>query len=212
MMIIKVILLCAVGYLCGCLTSGYLVGKAEGIDIRDYGSGNAGSTNVLRVLGKKKALITFLGDALKGAIPVALFKYVIGPRMGLPVNTVQFLSLVIGFAVVIGHDYPFTLHFKGGKGIATTAAIMLAFDWRLGLISFIIFTVVVAATRYVSLGSCLLSAGLVIEMAVLYPGRWDLIGITACYAALAIYRHRANIGRLIAGTESKIGQKVDVKK
>lgn len=211
-MFIKVLLLIAVGYLCGCLTSGYLVGKAEGIDIREYGSGNAGSTNVLRVLGKKKALITFLGDALKGMIPVGLFKYVIGPRMGLPVNTVEFLSLVIGLAVVIGHDYPFTLHFKGGKGIATTAAIMLTFDWRLGLISFIIFTVIVAATRYVSLGSCILSAGLVIEMAVLYPGRWDLIGITACYAALAIYRHRANIGRLIAGTESKIGQKVEVKK
>ena len=211
-MVITVLILIVVGYFCGCLSSGYLVGKSQGIDIRDYGSGNAGATNVLRVLGKQKAFITFLGDGLKGMVPVALMKYVIGPRMGLPSETVQLLSLVLGFAVVMGHDYPFHMGFKGGKGIATTAAIMMAFDWRLGVISFIIFAVTVSLTRYVSLGSCLLSAGLVIEMAVFYPGRWDLIGITALYAFFAIYRHRANIGRLLSGTESKLGQKVEVKK
>jgi len=210
-MIITVLILVAVGYLCGCLASGYLVGKSQGIDIREYGSGNAGTTNVLRVLGKSKALITFLGDGLKGLIPVALVKYLIGPKMGLPDNKIQLLSLIVGLAVVMGHDYPFYLHFKGGKGIATTAAVMMAFDWRLGLISFIIFAVVVSITRYVSLGSILLSAALVIEMAVFYPGRWDLIGITAVFAFFAIYRHRANIGRLLSGTESKLGQKVQVK-
>ena len=210
-MIITVLILVAAGYLCGCLASGYLVGKSQGIDIREYGSGNAGTTNVLRVLGKSKALITFLGDGLKGLIPVALVKYLIGPKMGLPDNKIQLLSLIVGLAVVMGHDYPFYLHFKGGKGIATTAAVMTAFDWRLGLISFIIFAVVVSITRYVSLGSILLSAALVIEMAVFYPGRWDLIGITAVFAFFAIYRHRANIGRLLSGTESKLGQKVQVK-
>lgn len=211
-MIFTVIIMLVIGYLCGCITTGYLVGKTQGLDIRDYGSGNAGATNVLRVLGKSKALITFLGDALKGMIPVALVKYLIGPRLGFPPNIVEVVSLLVGLAVVIGHDYPFTLHFKGGKGISTTAAVMLAFDWRFGLCSLIIFVVVVSLTRYVSLGSCLLSAGLVIEMAIFYPGRWDLIFITFLYAALAIYRHRANIGRLIAGTESKIGQKVEIKK
>lgn len=210
-MIVTVLILIVVGYLLGCIASGYMVGKTQGIDIRDYGSGNAGTTNVLRVLGKSKALITFLGDGLKGLIPVALVKYVIGPRLGFPENTVQLLSLIIGFAVVMGHDYPFYLHFKGGKGIATTAAVMMAFDWRLGLISFIIFSVVVGITRYVSLGSILLSAGLVIEMAIFYPGRWDLIGMAALFAFFAIYRHRANIGRLLSGTESKLGQKVEVK-
>jgi glycerol-3-phosphate acyltransferase PlsY len=211
-MIITVVIMLAVGYLCGCLTSGYLVGKTQGIDIRDYGSGNAGATNVLRVMGKSKALITFLGDALKGMIPVLLVKYLIGPHFGWPIATTQVVSLLVGLAAVIGHDYPFTLHFKGGKGISTTAAVMTAFDWRFGVISFIIFLIVVGLTRYVSLGSCILSAALVIEMAIFYPGRWDLILITALYAALAIYRHRANIGRLIAGTESKIGQKVEIKK
>ena len=211
-MIITVIIMLIVGYLCGCITTGYLVGKSQGIDIRDYGSGNAGSTNVLRVLGKSKALITFLGDALKGMIPVALVKYLIGPSLGYPTSVVEVLSLLVGLAVVIGHDYPFTLKFKGGKGIATTAAVMTAFDWRFGVCSLIIFVIVVSLTRYVSLGSCILSAALVVEMAIFYPGRWDLIIITALYAALAIYRHRANIGRLLAGTESKIGQKVEIKK
>lgn len=207
-----VIIMLAVGYLCGCITTGYLVGKTQGIDIRDYGSGNAGATNVLRVLGKSKALITFLGDALKGMIPVAIVKYLIGPRLGFAPNVVEAVSLLVGLAAVIGHDYPFTLKFKGGKGISTTAAVMMAFDWRFGLCSLIIFVLVVSLTRYVSLGSCILSAALVVEMAVFYPGRWDLIFITALYAALAIYRHKANIGRLIAGTESKIGQKVAIKK
>lgn len=211
-MIVLVLALIVVGYFCGCLASGYLVGKSQGLDIREYGSGNAGTTNVLRVLGKSKALITFLGDALKGFIPVTLMKYLIGPRLGMPGNTIQIISLVLGFAVVMGHDYPFYLHFKGGKGIATTAAVMLAFDWRLGVISAIIFIAIVSVTRYISLSSITLSAALVIEMAVFYPGRWDLIGLTALYAFFAIYRHRANIGRLLAGTESKLGQKVDVKK
>ena len=210
-MIIKVILMLVVGYLFGCITTGYLVGKTQGIDIRDYGSGNAGATNVLRVMGKGRALITFLGDAFKGVIPMLIMRHLVGPTLGISDEKVQFLSLLVGFAAVLGHDYPFTLGFKGGKGISTTVAIFTFFDWRFGLVSFIIFAVIVGVTRYVSLGSCILSAGLVIEMAVFYPGRWDLIGITACYAALAIYRHKANIGRLMAGTESKIGQKVQIK-
>ena len=210
-MIVTVIMLIVIGYLCGCISSGYLVGKSQGIDIRDYGSGNAGSTNVLRVLGKQKALITFLGDGLKGLIPVALMKYVIGPRLGYPVNTIQILSLILGFAVVLGHDYPFHMGFKGGKGVATTAAVMTAFDWRFGLMSLIIFAAIVYFTRYVSLGSCIMGAALVIEMGILYFGRWDLVAMTALFAFFIIYRHRANISRLRAGTESKLGQKVEVK-
>lgn len=198
-----------VGYICGLLQSGYIVGKVSGIDIRDYGSGNAGSTNVLRVLGKVKALCTFLGDALKGFIPVLIIKFLVAPHV--PALNSEFAQLFIGLAVVLGHDYPFYLKFKGGKGIATTGAVMMAFDWRMGCISLLIFVVVVALTRYVSLGSCLLSAALVIEIAVFYPGRWELFALVVLYAYFAIYRHRANIKRLLNGTESKIGQKVQVK-
>lgn len=199
-----------IGYILGCCQSGYFVGKLAGLDIRQYGSGNAGTTNVLRVLGKGKALATFLGDALKGFIPVLIVKYLIGPAF--PSLNSELLQLILGFAVVMGHDYPFFLHFKGGKGIATTAAVMMAFDWRMGVCSFLIFVVIVAATRYVSLGSVLLSAALIIEMPLFHPGRWDLFVMSLLFAYFAIYRHRANIKRLIAGTESKLGQKVEVKK
>lgn len=199
-----------VGYVCGLLQSGYLIGKVSGLDIRNYGSGNAGTTNVLRVLGKQKALFTFLGDALKGFIPVLIVKFLVCPAV--PALNLEFSQLFIGLAVVLGHDYPFYLGFKGGKGIATTAAVMMAFDWRMGLCCFVIFMITVVLTRYVSLSSILLSVGIVIEILVFYPGRWDLFVLILLYAYFAIYRHRANIKRLLSGTESKLGQKVEVKK
>ena len=199
-----------IGYLCGCFQSGYFVGKLCGLDIRQYGSGNAGTTNVLRTLGKGRALLTFLGDGLKGLVPVLIVKLWIGPAS--PGLNSELLQLILGLAIVLGHDYPFFLRFKGGKGIATTAAVMMAFDWRRGLCSFIIFVGIVAATRYVSLASVTLSAALIIEMLIFHWGRWDLLIMIIIYAFFAIYRHRANIKRLMNGTESKLGQKVDVKK
>ena len=199
-----------IGYLCGCFQSGYFVGKLCGLDIRQYGSGNAGTTNVLRTLGKGRALLTFLGDGLKGLVPVLIVKLWIGPAS--PGLNSELLQLILGLAIVLGHDYPFFLRFKGGKGIATTAAVMMAFDWRMGLCSFIIFVGIVAATRYVSLASVKLSAALIIEMLIFHWGRWDLLIMIIIYALFAIYRHRANIKRLMNGTESKLGQKVDVKK
>ena len=199
-----------VGYFLGCIQTGYFVGRICGLDIRQYGSGNAGTTNVLRTLGKSRALITFLGDALKGMIPVLIVKLAIAPAV--PGLNSELLQLVLGFAVVLGHDFPFFLHFKGGKGIATSAAVMMGFDWRMGLCCLVIFVVVVAATRYVSLASTLLSAALIVEILIFYPGRCDLFVLIVLYAAFAIYRHRANNKRLLAGTESKLGQKVEVKK
>lgn len=199
-----------IGYFCGCFQSGYFVGKLCGLDIRQYGSGNAGTTNVLRILGKSRALLTFLGDGLKGLVPVLIVKFWIGPAN--PGLNSELLQLILGLAVVLGHDYPFFLNFKGGKGIATTAAVMMAFDWRIGLCSFLIFVAIVAATRYVSLASVTLSAALLIEMLIFHWGRWDLFAMAVIYAFFAIYRHRANIKRLMNGTESKLGQKVDVKK
>ena len=192
------VLVIVAGYFCGCIESGYLVGKLCGMDIRDYGSGNSGTTNVLRVLGKTRALLTFLGDALKSFIPVLVVKFLLCPAV--PTLNADLIQLVTGFAAVMG------------QGIATTAAAMMAFDWRIGLCCFIIFVVVTAATRYVSLASILLSAGIVVEVLIFHPGRWDLFAMCVLYAFFAIYRHRANIGRLLSGTESKIGQKVEVKK
>lgn len=203
-------LILVIGYFCGNLQSGYFIGKINGLDIRDYGSGNAGATNVLRVLGKLCSLGTFLGDALKGFIPVLILKFIVCP--GMPDVNSQLAQLLIGFGAVMGHDYPFFLKFKGGKGISTSAAVMMAFDWKIGLCALITFVIIVALTRYVSLGSCLLSAGFVIEMFLFHPGRTELVIMAALFAWFAIYRHRANIKRLMNGTESKIGQKVEVKK
>lgn len=204
------LLILIIGYFCGCIQSGYFVGKVNGIDIRDYGSGNAGSTNVLRVLGKGWAAVTFLGDFFKGFIPVMIVGLLVAPKI--PGVDPKLAQLIIGFGAVLGHDYPFFLKFKGGKGVATSAAVMTAFDWRMGLISVIIFLIVVVLTRYVSLGSCLVSIGFLVEMAIFQHFRPDLMIMTFLYTFFIIYRHRTNIQRLLSGTESKIGQKVEIKK
>lgn len=207
-MILYVILVLGVGYLFGCFQTGYFVGKLNKIDIRDYGSGNSGTTNVLRTLGLSWAFLTFAGDALKGFIWVIIAKY-LAVSMATGINA-HVLALLAGFGVVLGHNYPFQMGFKGGKGIATTTAVMLAFDWRMGLLAMAIFIVVCAATRYVSLSSLCLTASLPIQCLFYYKGDWAVFALVFLYAASAFYRHRANIGRLLAGTESKLGQKVDM--
>ena len=203
-----------VGYFLGCIQTGYFVGRLCGLDIRQYGSGNAGTTNVLRTLGKSRALITFLGDALKGMIPVLIVKLVIGPAI--PGLNSELLQLVLGFAVVLGHDFPFFLHFKGGKGIAATAGIIFSIDWRLTVLCLAVFVLIVAVTRYVSLGSLVVSVILLAWN--IYMGRCgayslsaissiEYSAVTAVIAAMAFWRHRANIVRLIHGNENKIGAK-----
>lgn len=209
-MILYVILILGVGYLFGCFQTGYFVGRLKHIDIRDYGSGNAGTTNVLRTLGLGWALLTFAGDALKGLIWVMAVKYFIAPMV--PGADVNILVLLAGLGVVLGHNYPFQMGFKGGKGIATTTAVMLGFDWRMALFAAAFFIVVCALTRYVSLSSLCLTASLPIQCLFYYRGQWAVFVLVLLYTVSAFYRHRANIGRLAAGTESKLGQKVDVPK
>ena len=118
------------------------------------------------------------------------------------------LWLVTGFAVVIGHNFPFYLHFKGGKGIATTGGVIFAFDWRLGLLCLLIFSVVTGISKYVSLGSiCMV---LVIPFILYFssPRDWQLVAVGCVFTVMAVWRHRTNIDRLIHGTENKLGQKV----
>ena len=203
------ILCVLIGYICGLFQTSYLYGKVHGIDIRNYGSGNAGTTNALRTLGAKAGAVTLLGDCFKCVVAVVIVHLIFGkshPEM------IRLLGMYAAAGTILGHNFPFYLNFKGGKGIATTAAAMMAFDWRIGLCCFIIFVTVTAVTKYVSLASILLSAGIVVEILIFHPGRWDLFAMCVLYAFFAIYRHRANIGRLLSGTESKIGQKVNVNK
>ena len=210
-MVVCIVVCMIVGYLFGCIQTGYIVGRVNKIDIRDYGSGNSGTTNTLRTLGKTAAIITFLGDAAKGLVAVNLARYVIMPAFG--VEGQAYLWLLTGFAVVLGHNFPFYLGFKGGKGIACTTGVILAFHWQMAPLCIGLFIVVVLLTQYVSLGSILLVSVFFIELLLFgqtghlpvadtyLPEIYVLGGI---FTLMAIWRHRANIKRLLSGTENKL--------
>lgn len=200
----KIILCLCIGYLFGCIQSGYIYGRCHGIDIRDYGSGNAGTTNVLRTLGKKAGYITYAGDALKGLAAIYLVRYVIFANSGIDMSL---LTMYTGFGVVLGHNYPFYLKFKGGKGIAVTSGVMFAFDWRFAALAIVVFAVAFYATRYVSVGSLAITALFPICCLIFYFGQWHLFIISVLFWAMAWWRHRANIIRLIHGTENKFEKK-----
>lgn len=197
-----------IGYFCGCFSTGYLIGKINHIDIRNYGSGNSGTTNALRTLGVKAGILTLLGDALKAMIPMLLIRFFY------PVSSekLPLLLLYTGLGVVLGHNFPFWLRFRGGKGIATTAGVMMAFDWRFGLAAFIIFTVLVLATRYVSLGSLVIALIFPIGVYLAYSSDMHMLLLSVMFTILAYIKHRGNIVRLLHGTERKLGQKVQINK
>lgn len=205
-MLLNIIICLILGYLCGCFSTSYFIGKANHIDIRKYGSGNAGTTNALRTLGIKAGILTFLGDALKAIIPLLFITLIIYKNE----TAVHLLALYTGLGVVIGHNFPFWLHFKGGKGIAATGGVMLAFDWRLGLVALAVFVVAVAITRYVSLGSLLISILFPIWVLIIYPGNIHMLLVSILFTVLAFIKHRTNIQRLMNGTENKLGQKVKI--
>lgn len=199
-------LICLViGYLFGCISSGYFVGKIYHIDIRDTGSGNAGTTNVLRTLGKLPALITFAGDLAKAIIPIVVIRCIFQGEME------YLLCLYFGLGVVLGHNFPFYLKFKGGKGIAVTAAVVLSAAHPIMIpIGLAIFIGVVALTRYVSLGSLFVAWYIPVNTLVFH--RSDkmfvhMLVISLIFTILAYVQHRQNIVRLIHGTENKLGQK-----
>jgi glycerol-3-phosphate acyltransferase PlsY len=207
-MFIKILICLVLGYVFGCFSTSYVVGRANNIDIRKYGSGNAGTTNALRTLGWRAGALTLLGDALKAIIPIMLVRYLIYPDDILQ----QLLPLYTGLGVVLGHNFPFWLRFKGGKGIAATAAVMLAFDWRLGLAAAIVFFSITIITRYVSLGSLMISLLFPIWIFIQYPGDLHMFFVSIIFTVSAFIKHRSNIKRLINGTENKIGQKIKIEK
>lgn len=193
-----------IGYILGCCQTGYFVGKLNKIDIRDYGSGNSGTTNTLRVLGKKAAAFTFLGDALKGVFTILIVRFLLLPHVDM--NAETFL-LLAGFGTVLGHNFPVIMKFKGGKGIATTGGVMFALDPRMALICFAVFAGVTFVSRYVSLGSICMVSVIPLILYLFYGYQPLVLGMGVIYAVMAIWQHRANIGRLIHGNENKLGQK-----
>ncbi len=189
------ILAVVVSYVIGNFSTSIIVSKLwAGIDIRKHGSGNAGATNVLRTLGMKAGLITFVGDALKAILAVW-----IGGRLG-GENT----ALICGIAVVIGHNWPVFLGFKGGKGIASSIGVGLFIHPMIAIICIIVGVLIVAKTKYVSLGSVV--AICLLPILLMFVGfKFFLFGMALAF--MAIYRHKENISRLLKGTESKLGQK-----
>lgn len=201
-MVVKIIICLIIGYVFGCVQTGYIYGRLHGVDIRSVGSGNPGTTNVLRTLGKKAGYLTYIGDVLKGIIAILLVRYIIFPG-----NDVALLTMYTGFGVVLGHNFPFYLNFKGGKGIAVTSGVMLAFDWRFAIIALVVFAVLFYTTRYVSVGSLAITALFPICCLIFYFGQWHLFIIALLFAIMAWWRHRENIIRLINGNENKFTKK-----
>ncbi len=199
----------AVGYVFGLFQTAFIYGKMHGIDIREYGSGNAGTTNTLRVLGTKAGLIVLLGDILKCILAILVCGALFGRAHQ---EEIYLLKLYAAAGAILGHNFPFYLKFKGGKGIAATAGLILSFHPAFLPMGVIIFFGIFFLTHYVSLGSLMVYAGLMIEMVVV--GQKGMFGasqavlnemyiVTALLTALAYYKHRANIVRLLKGEERK---------
>ncbi len=197
-----------VAYFLGSIPTGYLVAKAKGVDIRSVGSGNIGATNVFRILGKGAGIFVLTMDALKGFLACGLVANLVwqvfvkpGTQEG---GARLYLSIVAGICAVLGHNYTCWLNFKGGKGIATSAGVLIALVPKAFLVALATWLVVFFASWYVSLAS--IAAAVVLPFATWQlEGSLALIVITTLMSALAIYKHRANIQRLRAGTENRIG-------
>ena len=208
MLILSHAAVAALAYLLGSIPTGFLVGKARGIDIRAVGSGNIGATNALRILGKPAGISVLLIDVLKGWTAVVLIPRLLQALLGAAPDesTFQVQQLIAGFCAILGHNYTCWLHFKGGKGIATSAGVLVALvPWAL-LTILTVWIVLFALTRVVSVGSLAASATLPFATWFFYRD-WTLTLVTTAMAVLAIYKHRGNIQRLLAGTEPRVGAK-----
>jgi len=187
-------------YLLGAIPTSYLVVRlVKGQDLRRLGSGNLGATNLYRTLGWRYAIPVGLFDMLKGMLPVVVF----GPRAG----GGPLLPLLLGLAALIGHVFSVFVRFRGGKGVATGAGIVLGLAPWAFLAAFGVWLVVVATSGYVSLGSMIAAVLLPPAVYLLQPERRDLVWLFALIAALIVFFHRANIKRLVAGTEHRFGRR-----
>ncbi|MCC8065493.1 MAG: glycerol-3-phosphate acyltransferase [Clostridiales bacterium] len=201
----------AIGYVFGLFETSYIYGRLHGIDIRNYGSGNAGTTNMFRTMGKGAGVITFLGDAFK-PIFAAVFTWLLFGRNHADIWPL--LCLYTGAGAILGHNFPFYLGFRGGKGIAATGGTIMALNRPMCALAILTFAAGFFLTGYVSVGSLMVCVGFLIETVVF--GQLGIFGMTqghlyelyvvaAALAVLAFYQHRGNIDRLRKGEERKAG-------
>ncbi len=186
------------GYLLGSISTGLLVAqKSSHVDLRKEGSKSTGATNVLRVLGTKPAAITFVGDFLKVLLAMIIGSLLYG----------KYGAMVAGLAGIIGHNWPIYHQFKGGKGVASSVAVMLYIFPLYGVISLLFFFALVAVTKYISLGSMAMLTLFAVLVILFGGGTWLVCLWAVAIAVLCIFRHRANILRLLKGTENKLSLK-----
>lgn len=206
-----------IGYVFGIFPTGYIVGKVKGIDIREYGSGNTGATNTLRTLGWACAAVTFIGDLAKTIIAIAITHFVFR-NSGQDMTVIE---LYAGLGAVLGHNYPFYFKFKGGKGIACTAAVAIALFPGTVPVCLAVFALCIVLSKYVSLGSIMMVIVLFLQIFVF--NFYGILGVpetsvlefnilVLTLTIMAIFQHRANIVRLFKGTENKVGQKAEKNK
>ena len=202
-----------VGYIFGLFQTSYLYGRIKKIDIRQEGSGNAGTTNALRTLGWKAGVITLVGDCMKCVLAVVVVKLIFADQK----EVLNVYGIYAGLGAILGHNFPFYLGFKGGKGIAATGGLILATaNPYITLILAIIFVITVAVSKYVSLGSIVLVVSYTVAMVIsgqlgfyeMTQGRLvEMYMVAVALMLLAIYKHKENIKRLLNGTENKFGSK-----
>ena len=208
---IALFLVCMVAYLLGSINTSILISRMYGTDIRRHGSGNAGATNTLRTLGKKAAVMVVLGDAIKGVLAILLsgFWVKLCANLGAEVlENAEMYRCCAGFFAIMGHNFPIYFKFRGGKGVLTSAAVIAVLEPVIFLCLLAIFIIIVAITRYVSLGSVCSAAGLIVLPVIILGFDHLPFLIFGLLAGLsAILMHRGNLIRLKKGTERKLGEK-----
>jgi len=192
---------CLAAYLVGSIPTGFIIARMKGVDIRKVGSGNIGATNVFRCVGKFFGIVTFALDMLKGYLPVAVFPLLI--QRGTDEVSITNLSLLFGCLAIIGHNWPVWLRFRGGKGVATGAGVLLGVAPLAVLIGVMAWLISFVLTRYVSLASIISAAVIAGSSWWLYRQNLLLAVILSLMCALAVWRHKANIRRLLHGTENR---------
>jgi acyl phosphate:glycerol-3-phosphate acyltransferase len=215
----SLLILIPIAYIVGSIPFGLIVGLSRGIDVRTAGSGNIGATNVGRLLGKQFFFLVFVLDMLKSLVPMAIASYVVSRIAEAQRDPALYLLwLLVGFAAVIGHMFSVFLGFKGGKGVATSAGVVIGlypYFTLAGVAVIAVFIVVFAATRYISLGSIIAACAFPLAyFAIGMMRRWPVLGdqfpllvFAVVMGGLIVWKHRTNIARLRAGTESRFGTK-----
>ena len=197
-----------IAYAIGATPFGFVAGKLKGVDIRQHGSGNIGATNAFRVLGKPIGITVFFFDFLKGFVPVWIAKYFVANGTQIAGETLpEWAPIAVALATILGHNFTFWLGFKGGKGIATSGGALLGLMWPAVLIGLVIWAALFFSTRYVALASLGAAASIPITVGLMEGLSKPIFWFAMAIAILAFIRHRANIRRLLTGTELRFERK-----